>query len=109
MTTAATEQPKQPERPPRPIEPRPPTTDRLSAWWVMAAVLALGLLLVAAWQVRAGGFALAAAPLVAAILRLVLPQEKAGGLVIRTVRIDVALYLFFAAALTVATMLLRLT
>lgn len=63
------------------------------------AVVAAGLVLGAVRQWRAGALVIAAGLLLAAVLRLVLPARRAGLLVVRSRRLDVATLLLLGAAL----------
>jgi hypothetical protein len=81
----------------------------LGLWWVMAAGLAVGLLLAYLDHLRRAGIALAGVLVVAALARAVLPEERIGGLVVRSRLFDVATLLVLAAALTVVTLALKLS
>lgn len=72
---------------------------RFGALWVVAAALVCGLVVVAAGQVRAGGFIVTGAMSAAALFRLVLPAARAGGLVVRSRTADVLFLLVMAVAL----------
>ena len=81
----------------------------LGLWWVMAAGLAVGLALAYFDHLRRAGIALAGVLVVAAVARAVLPEERVGGLVVRSRVFDVATLLVLAAALTVVTLALKLS
>lgn len=87
--------------------PRPTITRRLDAWWVVAVVLALALA-VATGRLLWGGVLLSAALGLGALLRLLLPSERAGGLVVRSRALDVGVMLVLAAALLVSALTLDL-
>lgn len=81
----------------------------LGLWWLgVAGLLVAGVLL---WieNIRAFGYAVAVTLGVLAILRAVLPPGRAGGLVVRTRAIDVAILAAFAVAIAVLSTFLRLT
>jgi hypothetical protein len=63
------------------------------------AVVAAGLVLGALARWRVGALVIAVGLLLAAVLRLVLPARRAGLLVVRSRRLDVALLLVLGAAL----------
>lgn len=72
--------------------------------WPIAVVLAgvvVALLLVAFNSFRLGAVLLAASVLLAAFLRLLLPAQDAGLLVVRSKRIDVSLLVVMGVALSV--------
>ena len=71
----------------------------LGIWWVLAAGLVVGLILVWDDHLRRGGYAMAASLVLAAVLRLVLPKAAAGSLVVRSRVADVVVMLALAAVL----------
>ena len=77
------------------------TAPRLGVWWFVALGLGAGLLLVLAGHLRIGGYVAAAALVVGAGLRLVLPQASAGGLAVRRRLVDVVILLGLGSALFV--------
>lgn len=85
------------------------TAPKLGWWWVATPVLLLGLLAYAADRVLLAGYLLAAGAGLAALLRLVLPTARAGGLAVRSRFVDVAVLAGFAVALAVITSVLDLT
>ncbi len=84
-----------------------------SAYWVVIGVLAVGLLLTGAVAMdlvrpllfRLGVLTVGAALLLAALLRLVLPSDYAGMLVVRRRAIDVAVYAVLASATLVLALI----
>ena len=84
------------------------TAPRLGWWWALPPVLLLGLVAIAAHEVRAGGFILAAGVGLAAILRLVLPKARSGGLMVRSRAADVTTLAALAIGLAVVTKVLDL-
>jgi hypothetical protein len=84
------------------------TAPRLGWWWVAAPVLALGLVLFAVDEVRTAGYVLAAGLGLAALLRLVLPTARSGGLAVRSRGVDVATMAVLGVALAVITSVLDL-
>lgn len=98
------------ETDPRVIEPesRPPATRSLAAWWLVAAVGSVGLVLLALDQLRWAVVALAISLWLGAAIRAVVPERTAGGLVVRSRAFDVgALVVLGAAVLTVGLALRR--
>ncbi|MEP7161291.1 MAG: DUF3017 domain-containing protein [Dermatophilaceae bacterium] len=74
----------------------------LGAWNPPAALLLAGwLVVVVIGRALVGGIMMAAAFGVAAALRGWLPQERAGGLLVRSRRVDVALYVGVAIVVLV--------
>jgi hypothetical protein len=84
------------------------TAPRLGWWWAVLPVLLLGLALMALHHVRAGGYVLAGAVGLAALLRLVLPTSRSGGLAVRSRAADVATLVALAVGLAVVTRVLDL-
>ena len=78
-------------------------TPKLGWWWVVAPLFALGLLAYAFDRILLGGYLLAAAAGLCAIIRLVLPKEEAGGLAVRSRFTDVTVLVGFAVALVFIT------
>ncbi len=89
-------------------EPRPPVVPRLATWWVVAAVLALALVFVATDHLLRAGVTLAAGCLVGAVLRGVLPEDRAGGLVVRSRFVDVATMAVLGALVLLSALVLDL-
>lgn len=72
-----------------PVEERPPTTQRLGHWWLVAGIAVAGFGFIAADRLRHGVILLAVALWAGAALRAVLPTQRAGGLVVRSRFFDV--------------------
>nr|WP_277352143.1 DUF3017 domain-containing protein [Knoellia sp. DB2414S] len=81
----------------------PVATPKLGWWWVVAPILALGLLACAFDRILLGGYLLAAGAGLGAIIRLVLPKADAGGLAVRSRLVDVTVLVGFALALAFLT------
>ena len=77
------------------------TSARFGALWLVAGALILGLAVISFVNVRVGGFVVAGTLVGAALLRLMLPRERAGGLVVRSRTADVAFLLVMGLALLV--------
>ena len=84
------------------------TSARFGALWLVAVALIAGLVVIGFGQVRWGGFILAGTVFGAALIRLVLPSSRAGGLVVRSRLVDVLFLLGMAAALFVIVIALDL-
>ena len=69
------------------------TSARFGALWLVAAALVTGLVVIGFGDVRLGGLIVAGTLVVAALLRLALPQRLAGGLVVRSRAADVVFLL----------------
>jgi len=86
----------------RPIRP-----ERRARWWrewpIIIVLIGVGiaLVMIAADYFRRGSIVLAGSVLLAAFLRLLLPSDEAGMLVVRSKRIDVAVLGTLGIALTV--------
>ena len=85
------------------------TAPRLGWWWVATPVLLLGLAFFALDQVRTAGYVLAAGLGLAALLRLVLPASRAGGLAVRSRAVDVLTMAGLCLVLALVTRVLDLT
>lgn len=85
------------------------TSARFGALWLVAVALIAGLAVIGLGQVRWGGFIIAWAMFGAALIRLVLPASRAGGLVVRSRLADVLFLLGMAAMLFVVVIALDLT
>lgn len=85
------------------------TSARFGALWLVAAGLISGMALMGFGHVRWGGFVVAGTLVAAALLRLMLPRGRAGGLVVRSRPADAAFLLVTGLALfvIVATLDLR--
>jgi hypothetical protein len=71
---------------------------RLGLWWVIAAFVVAGVGLILTGRLRLGGFVMGLGLLVAAVLRLVVKEPRAGGIEVRSRTRDV-ITLTVAAAL----------
>lgn len=81
----------------------------MGALWVVAVALISGLAVIGFGHVRGGGLILAGTMFAAALIRLVLPSARAGGLVVRSRPADVAFLLGMAVALLGIVIALDLT
>ena len=99
----------------RPPAPRGPgdtglvITRRLGAWWLLALGVAAALAFVATdhfWRATA---TLSFTLLLASVLRIVLPTESAGGLIVRRTFVDVAWLVLLAVMVGVLGFSLDLT
>ena len=82
----------------------------LGIWWLVAAGSAVGLgMVVLVGALRTGGLVIAASLLLGAVLRLVVPTPRGGGLEVRRRLLDVGLLLGLAAGIGLAFALVRLT
>ena len=81
---------------------------RFGALWPFAAALISGLALIGFGHVRSGGFVVAGTLVAAALLRLILPRARAGGLVVRSRPADVLFLLGMGLALFVIVFALDL-
>jgi hypothetical protein len=84
------------------------TSVRFGALWPIAAVLVSGLAVIGLGQVRWGGLLIAGAMSGAALLRLMLPPARAGGLVVRSRPADVIFLVGMAVGLFVIVIALDL-
>lgn len=79
---------------------------RLGLWWVIAVFVLAGVaLIVFAGRLRLGGFVIALALLIAAVLRLVVKEPRGGGIEVRT-RVRDVITLVVAAGLVFAAFFL---
>ena len=69
--------------------PDPMTAPRLGWWWLAAPVLVLGVVFFTFDEVLLAGYTIAAGLGLAALLRLVLPTARSGGLAVRSRGVDV--------------------
>ena len=83
-------------------EPRPPIVARLGIWWLIAAIAVSGIAWAATDHMLRATLSLGGACLAAAALRLVLPPERAGGLITRSRGLDVLLLVVLGAAVLFA-------
>lgn len=79
-------------------EPRPPVMAQLGVWWLVAAVAVSGIVWAAMDHMLRATISLGGACLLGAVLRLVLPDRRAGGLVTRGRAVDVLLLAGFGVA-----------
>jgi hypothetical protein len=84
------------------------TAPRLGWWWVAAPVLVLGIVLFTFDEVRTAGFVIAGGLGLAALLRLVLPTARSGGLAVRSRGVDVVTMAALGVGLAVITSVLDL-
>ncbi len=80
---------------------------RLGLWWVIAVFVVAGVGLIVAGHLRLGGFVMAFGLLVAAVLRLVVPEPRGGGIEIRSRARDVVTLVAAAALVFGAFYLVR--
>ena len=85
------------------------TAPRLGWWWVAAPVLVLGVVLFVLDEVLLAGYMIAAGLGLAALLRLVLPTARSGGLAVRSRGVDVVTMAVLGLALAFITSVLDLT
>jgi len=78
------------------------------ALWLVAGALLSGMTLIGFGYVRPGGFVVAVSLIVAALLRLMLPRARAGGLVVRSRIADAVFLLGMGLALFVIVFALDL-
>jgi hypothetical protein len=76
-------------------------TARFGALWLVALAMVSGLVVIGSGSVRWGGLVISGALFAGAVLRLVLPAERAGGLVVRSRPTDVIILLGMAVAMFV--------
>ncbi len=89
----------------RAAQPRQP----LGLWWVGVAGLGVAGVLLVAENLRAYGYAVGVTMAVLALLRAVLPDDRAGGLVVRDRWVDVAVMALLGGTVAVLASTLRLT
>ena len=85
------------------------TPPRLRWWWAMAPVVLVGVLIFAPGKVRLAGFVVAAGIGLGALLRLVLPTARSGGLAVRSRAVDVLTMAVLAIVLVAITAGLKLS
>lgn len=90
-------------------ERRPPTTRSLGTWWLVVAALLGSLGVLALGHLRLAMIALAASLWLGAAVRAVLPEEAAGGLVVRSRVFDAAVLLVLGGAVLTVGLALRRT
>jgi Protein of unknown function (DUF3017) len=84
------------------------TGPRLGWWWVATPVLVLSLVAYSRSEIRLAGYLMAAGLGFAALLRLVLPESRSGGLAVRSRLVDVATMVTLGLGLAVITSILDL-
>ncbi len=84
------------------------TAPRLGWWWLAAPVLVLGVVFFLLDEVRMAGYTIAAGLGLAALLRLVLPTARSGGLAVRSRGVDVATMAILGLVLAFITSVLDL-
>ncbi len=106
---ADTAEPGDPTAQPTPARPpEPPVAGRLGLWWVLAAGLVVGLVLVATTHLLRATAAFGGTLLLAAVIRAVLPTGKVGAIAVRSKWLDVLILVLGAAAVTAAGFTLNL-
>ena len=79
---------------------------RLGLWWVIAAFVVVGMVLIVGFgRLRLGGFVIGGGLLVAALLRIVVKEPRGGGIEVRS-RVRDVLTLVVAAALVIGAFFL---
>ncbi|MEO7070942.1 MAG: DUF3017 domain-containing protein [Nostocoides sp.] len=82
-------------------EPRPPVAPGLGVWWIVAVGLVGGVAFSATDHHLRATVMLSGSCLLAGVLRAVLPQRRAGGLVVRRQWLDVAMLVALGVAVGV--------
>lgn len=108
MTTTPSPAPPDGEDPDSGLSPSPEQeglprwwrSQPLGLWWGLPVGLTVGVWLLVQGQVRLFGYVVAATLGVAAVVRLVLPRDAVGGLMVRSRFWDVVTLLALAAAVT---------
>lgn len=97
--------------PPHKLPPsgKPIITRYLNAWWVLAAGMVLSLAFVATDHMWRATGTMSLTLVVAAVLRVALPTEKAGGLIVRRTVLDVVTLVGLAVIVAVIGFNLDLT
>ena len=76
----------------------------LSWWWLIAAIVGTGVLVIAFADLRWGGRIMAAGFLLGAVIRLIArPARKAGGLNVRSRTLDVVILVTLGVGLLIAS------
>lgn len=91
-----------------PVEPRPPIVDGLRLWWLPALGLIVGFAFIATDHMWRAGASLAGSLWLAAALRAVYSQERAGGLVVRSKWLDVTMLVIAGALVALSAFTLDL-
>jgi hypothetical protein len=84
------------------------TAPRLGWWWAIAPLVVAGVACFALGHVRLAGYLIASALALGAVLRLVLPTSRSGGLAVRSRVVDVLMMAALALALAIVTLTLDL-
>jgi hypothetical protein len=92
-----------------PIEPRPPIVSDLGLWWLPALGLVVALLFVATDHMWRAGASFAGSMWLAAAIRAFYPEERAGGLVVRSRWLDVTMVFVGGVLVAVSAFTLDLT
>lgn len=100
--------PAAPSQPAVPSEPRPPIVSGLGLWWLPALGLVVALLFVATDHMWRAGASFAGSMWLAAAIRAFYPDERAGGLVVRDRRLDVAMLVIGGVLVAVSAFTLDL-
>ena len=90
------------------LEPRPPIVSALGLWWLPTVGLVLGLAFIATDHMLRAGASVAASLWLAAALRALFPEDRAGGLVVRAKWFDVGLLLLGGAVVALSAFTLDL-
>lgn len=85
-----------------PAEPRPPAIVRLGVWWVVALGIAAGVLWAATDHMLRATVTIAGSCLLGGVLRAVLPENRAGGLLTRWRWLDVLTLILLGVAVGAA-------
>jgi hypothetical protein len=80
----------------------------LGPWWFVAPVVAAGVLLIGAGQMRLGGQVMAGGFLIGACVRAVTTKRQAGGLAVRNKVLDVVVLLALAIGVLIASATVKL-
>ncbi|WP_370894434.1 DUF3017 domain-containing protein [Janibacter sp. GXQ6167] len=82
-----------------PTEVRPPTTKSLALWWPVALGAVIAMVFVWTDHMLRATATLGGSLLIAAIIRAIAPQDRAGGLVVRSRAFDVIVFVIFGVAI----------
>lgn len=80
----------------------------LGIWWLIAFVVAAGVLVMAAGELRLGGQVMGGAFILAGVIRLVRTPRKAGGLTVRSRWMDVTILFLLGIGILVASATVKL-
>ena len=98
----------EPDAVPETSEPRPPIVSALGLWWLPSLGLVVALLFVATDHMWRAGASFAASMWLAAAIRAFYPEERAGGLVVRTRWLDVTMLVIGGALVALSAFTLDL-